>query len=68
MIRDEMITGFRQALAAGVKIAVGTDAGIVDHGSVWMEMKAFVDIGGVSNADALYMGTLATAEARRSRR
>jgi imidazolonepropionase-like amidohydrolase len=62
MIREEMITGFRQALAGGVKIAVGTDAGIVDHGSVWMEMKAFVELGGVSNAKALHMGTLATAE------
>jgi imidazolonepropionase-like amidohydrolase len=61
-ITRRMRTGFRQAVESGVKIGVGTDAGLVSHGSVWMEMALFVSRGGVSNADALYMGTLGTAE------
>jgi len=61
-IRERMLTGFRQGVAGGVKLGVGTDAGIVDHGSVWMEMKYLVEIGGFSNAEALHIGTLATAE------
>ena len=57
-----MITGFRQALAGGVKIGVGTDAGLVDHGSVWKEMQYFVEVGGISRELALHLGTLGTAE------
>ena len=61
-IRKRMITGFGQAVEAGVKLGVGTDAGIVDHGSVWMEMKFFEEIGGLSRARALHIATLGTAE------
>jgi len=60
-IRRRMITGYEQAVAAGVRIGVGTDAGIVDHGSVWMEMKLFEEIGGVSRAEAIHLATLGTA-------
>ena len=61
-IKEAMITGFRQALAGGVKIGVGTDAGLVDHGSVWKEMQYFVEVGGISRELALHLGTLGTAE------
>lgn len=61
VIRERMISGFKTAIARGVRVAVGTDAGIVDHGSVWKEMQHFVDLGGVSTRRALYMGTLGTA-------
>jgi len=54
--------GFLQALAAGVKIGTGTDAGMVPHADVWREMQLFSEIGGVSNERAIHMGTLATAE------
>ena len=61
-IKEAMITGFRQALAGGVRIGVGTDAGLVDHGSVWKEMQYFVEVGGISRELALHLGTLGTAE------
>jgi imidazolonepropionase-like amidohydrolase len=61
-IKQAMITGFRQALAGGVKIGAGTDAGLVDHASVWKEMQYFVEIGGISRELALHLGTLGTAE------
>jgi imidazolonepropionase-like amidohydrolase len=60
-IREEMMAGFAQALAGGVAIAVGTDAGIVAHGDVWKEMKFFVEMGGVSRSKAIHWGTLGTA-------
>ena len=62
MIRDAMLSGFKTAAANGVKLGVGTDAGIVHHGSVWKEMAYFVEFGGISNARALHIGTLGTAE------
>ena len=61
-IRRRMIRGFQQAHEGGVKIGVGTDAGIVDHGSVWMEMTFFEEFGGISRARAIHLATLGTAE------
>jgi imidazolonepropionase-like amidohydrolase len=61
-IKKAMITGYRQAVAAGVHIGVGTDAGIVDHASVWKEWVQMVEIGGLSNAEVIHTGTLATAQ------
>ncbi|MCP5069523.1 MAG: amidohydrolase family protein [bacterium] len=61
-IKRRMITGYRQALAAGIKIGVGTDAGIVRHDAVWKEMQYFVEIGGLSRQEALHLGTLGTAQ------
>jgi imidazolonepropionase-like amidohydrolase len=61
-ITRRITTGFQQAIANGVKVGVGTDAGMVRHDSVWMEMKYFVERGGLSNAHALHLGTLGTAE------
>ena len=61
-IKRRMIIGYKQAVAAGVHIAVGTDAGLVDHASVWKELGEMQAIGGISNEDAIYIGTLATAQ------
>lgn len=61
-IKEAMLKGFRQAVEGGVRIGVGTDAGIVDHGSVWMEMQYFVEHGDVTPELALHWGTLGTAE------
>jgi imidazolonepropionase-like amidohydrolase len=62
LIKERMLAGYRTAAANGVKIGVGTDAGIVSHGSVWKEMTYFVEFGGVSPGLALHLGTLGTAE------
>lgn len=61
IVHAELINGFQAALANGVHIGVGTDSGVVTHDSVWAELKLFVDLGGVSNERAIYMGTLGTA-------
>ena len=51
-------------VAAVADAAVGDDgdAGVVRHASAWKEMLFATRYGGVSNAEALYLGTLATAE------
>ena len=61
IIRDELISGYQAAVANGVHVGVGTDSGVVTHDSVWAELKLFIEYGGVSNEQAIYMGTLATA-------
>ncbi|MCP3985647.1 MAG: amidohydrolase family protein [bacterium] len=61
-VARRMTEGFEQAVAGGVKLGVGTDAGIVNHESVWMELKHLVSMGGLSNAEAIHIGTLGTAE------
>jgi imidazolonepropionase-like amidohydrolase len=61
-IKRRMLIGYKQAVDGGVKVAVGTDAGITHHSSVWTEMRFFVEIGGLTNAEALHLGTLGTAE------
>jgi imidazolonepropionase-like amidohydrolase len=61
IVQAELISGFKTALANGVHIGVGTDAGVIAHDSVWAEMKLFIEHGGVSNEQAIHMGTLATA-------
>jgi imidazolonepropionase-like amidohydrolase len=62
VIKERMLAGFDRAVAEGVTIAVGTDAGIVRHAAVWKEMLYFTLFGGISNEDALHIGTLGTAE------
>jgi imidazolonepropionase-like amidohydrolase len=61
-VREEVISGFETAIARGVKIGVGTDAGIVSHDAVWKEMTYFVEFGDIPNELALHMGTLGTAQ------
>jgi imidazolonepropionase-like amidohydrolase len=51
----------RRAIKAGVKIALGTDAGVLPHGQNGREVAAMVDRG-MTPADALRAGTLGSAE------
>jgi imidazolonepropionase-like amidohydrolase len=51
----------RRAIAAGVKIALGTDAGVLPHGQNGREVAALVDRG-MTPAAALRAGTLGSAE------
>lgn len=50
-----------KAYQRGVKIATGTDAGVVPHGKNYREMERFVELG-MSNADALKAGTINSAD------
>ena len=56
--RTEM---FRNAVKLGVKIALGTDAGVYPHGQNAKEFKLMVDLG-MTPIDALRAGTSADAE------
>ncbi len=51
----------RRAIKAGVKIALGTDAGVLPHGTNGREVAALVDRG-MTPAAALRAGTLGSAE------
>ena len=51
----------RQAIAAGVKIALGTDAAVIPHGENAAEFIAMTDLG-MSNAEALRTATINSAE------
>ena len=51
----------RRAIKAGVKIALGTDAGVLPHGQNGREVAAMVDRG-MTPVDALRAGTLGSAE------
>jgi imidazolonepropionase-like amidohydrolase len=52
---------FRRAAAAGVKVAMGTDAGVVPHGTNLEELQLMVD-GGMSPQDVLIATTRTAAE------
>ncbi|MBA3553203.1 MAG: amidohydrolase family protein, partial [Gemmatimonadales bacterium] len=51
----------RRAIRAGVKVALGTDAGVLPHGTNGREVAAMVDRG-MTPAAALRAGTLGSAE------
>lgn len=54
---------FRQACEAGVKVALGTDAFIVDmHGSNAAELSLMMEVGGLSAMEAIVAGTRNAAE------
>jgi imidazolonepropionase-like amidohydrolase len=57
-------SGYQSAVANRIKVGLGTDAGLVDHAAAWKELRYFVQHAKaeVSNREALYMGTLGTAE------
>ena len=55
-------SGYQSAVANRIKVGLGTDAGLVDHAAAWKELRYFVQHAEVSNREALYMGTLGTAE------
>ena len=50
-----------RAYEMGVKLATGSDAGIVPHGKNYREIERFVDMG-ISKSDALMMATVNTAD------
>jgi imidazolonepropionase-like amidohydrolase len=52
---------FRRAVEAGVKVAMGTDAGVVPHGTNLEELQLMAD-GGMSPADVLVATTRTAAE------
>jgi imidazolonepropionase-like amidohydrolase len=52
---------FRRAVEAGVKIAMGTDAGVVPHGSNLDELRLMAE-GGMAPADVLVATTKTAAE------
>ena len=52
---------FRRAVAAGVKVAMGTDAGVVPHGTNLEELQLMAD-GGMSPEDVLVSTTRTAAE------
>jgi imidazolonepropionase-like amidohydrolase len=60
VLRDEYQV-FEKASGMGVKIAFGTDVGIYDHGQNALEFNVMVELG-MSNADAIYTATMATAD------
>jgi imidazolonepropionase-like amidohydrolase len=51
----------RRAIQAGVKIALGTDAGVLPHGTNGREVAAMVDRG-MTPVAALRAGTMGSAE------
>ena len=51
----------RRAIQAGVKIALGTDAGVLPHGQNGREVAAMVNRG-MTPADAIRAGTMGSAE------
>lgn len=50
------------AVAAKVQIALGTDAGVVPHGSNAHEFVLMVEWGGMSNMDSIVAGTMSAAK------
>src|SRR5829696_42440 len=54
--------GIKIAVANGVRIALGTDAGVVPHGSNAHEFVLMVQWGGMSSMDAIVAGTLNAAK------
>ena len=53
--------GIRISVAAGVKIALGTDAGVFPHGLNGREFQLLVDYGGMTPMQAIVTGTLNAA-------
>ena len=55
-------TGLNKAYRAGVKIALGTDAGVFPHGQANQELALMVSKGGMSPRDALVAATRGGAD------
>lgn len=58
---DAMQRSIRLAVAGGVKIALGTDAGVFPHGWNAREFELLVNLGGMTPAQALRAGTMNAA-------
>lgn len=57
-----MRTGIRRARAAGVPIALGTDAGVARHGENGHEFTLMVEWGGLTPMEAIVAGTSSAAQ------
>lgn len=57
-----MRRSFRAAVAGGVKIALGTDAGVMPHGTAGHEFALMVGIGGMTPMQAIVAGTRNAAD------
>jgi len=54
--------GVKIAVANNLLIALGTDAGVIPHGTNAREFFLLVDWGGLSNMDAIVAGTMNSAK------
>jgi imidazolonepropionase-like amidohydrolase len=61
MVADEHAESARRAIAAGVRIAMGTDSGVTPHGRNLEELALLVDAG-MSPAQALHSATRSAAQ------
>jgi imidazolonepropionase-like amidohydrolase len=61
MVMDTHAASIKAAIAAGVRIAMGTDSGVVPHGQNLRELDLMVDCG-MSATDALVATTQSAAE------
>jgi imidazolonepropionase-like amidohydrolase len=61
MVMDTHAASIKAAIAAGVKVAMGTDSGVVPHGQNLRELDLMVDCG-MSATDALVATTRTAAE------
>ena len=61
-IAPQMRASIRKAAAAGVKIALGTDAGVMAHGTNGHEFTLMVQWGGMTPMQAIVAGTSAAAD------
>jgi imidazolonepropionase-like amidohydrolase len=57
-----MRRSFRAAVSGGVKVALGTDAGVMAHGRNGHEFTLMVEIGGMSPMQAIVAGTSDAAD------
>ena len=60
-VRGSMREAFRTAVKQGVKIAVGTDAGVFPHGTQMKEFKIYTDLG-LTPMQAVQTATTSAAE------
>ncbi|MHC1590507.1 MAG: amidohydrolase family protein [Candidatus Helarchaeales archaeon] len=65
LIEVGMIKALRKAYKEGIKIALGTDAGVPysTHYQVWKELEYYVHYTDMTNQEAIYFGTKGAAEA-----
>ena len=61
-IAPKMRESIKRAVAAGVKIALGTDAGVMPHGRNGHEFTLMVQWGGMTPMQAIVAGTSAAAD------
>lgn len=64
IIKERMMSAFKDGLKGGVKIGIGTDSGVVltPHYDVWKELVHFVEYGNISPRRAIYHATKCNAE------